>query len=331
MTLKKRGLDLLATAEAHLAKSANNKPSVSPTPFQTPVGMLADAGNKSIRAQLEKAETMAAEKAAEVELLKSSHPIRFLDPKRVRASKYADRHPTAYADAKFQALCESIRETKGNTQPGVVRPITGDPDFDFEISSGHRRHMACSLGGFQFRAEVREMSDDELVRQMLVENTAREDLSAFERGKHFASLIRNGLYRTTRELSAKTGISQSTVVKLMKFDDLPDLIVEAFPNPREIRNQWVDPMLAAWKADSSKVKREIALIKADHRPAAIFKRLSGQQDKKSVIASEGKIMGRIRMIHGCPALVLFKDAPDELIAELTKIVETWATKIGETT
>jgi len=251
-----------------------------------------------------------------------------VDPKRVRPSQFADRHPTAYEDAEFELLCESIRETQGNTQPGVVRPLKGHADFDFELASGHRRHRACLRTGQMFRTEVRELTDDELVHQMLVENTARSDLSAFERGRHFAMLLANKVYSSGRELSAKLGVPQPTVVKLLKYADLPEPIIEAFADPREIRQQWVDSLVKAWQADKNRVLKEIAGVPADERPAQVFRRLSGVQAKNSVIASGGQIMGRVRMIHGCPALVLFKNAPEELISELTSLLETWSAKHG---
>jgi ParB family transcriptional regulator, chromosome partitioning protein len=326
MSLAKKGLDLLSKVDKNLSEGAK-KPSSMPS-MATPVGLMAAQGNASIRAQLEQAETTLAEKIAEVERLRSGQPIFELDPKRVRSSAFADRHPTAFADSEFELLCESIRETKGNTQPGVVRPIKGDADFDFELASGHRRHMACLRTEQLFRTEVREMSDDELVRQMVVENTARSDLSAFERGRHYALLLKHKVYSSGRELAAKLGKPHNSVAKLIRYADIPSEMVDAFADPRDIRQEWVDPLIAAWKQDKARVIQEIELIKVENRPASVYRRLAGLEAKSSVIASGGQIMGRIRQIHGCPALVLFKNAPDELIAQLTGVLEQWSKEHG---
>jgi len=327
MSLQKKGLDLLNSVSRGMDEVTRASHSLPSRPA-TAVGMLATEGNNTIRERLSRAESELESRAAEIIRLKQGLPVHRLDPKRVRLSQFADRHPSAFTDPDFVILCESIRESRGNTEPGHVRPITGDPDFDFEIASGHRRHAACLKEGFEFLALVEEMSDEELLRQMYVENTGRANLSSFERGRHFAMLLKTGIFKSGRDLSSKLAVPQPTVVKLLKYAELPEPIIEAFPDPRVIRQQWIEPLVSAWTSDRKRIDRELKVTNPDEKPSDRFRRLSGLKAKKSVIASGGEILGRVRQIHGCPALVLFKNAPDELIQELTSVLERWQSEHG---
>ena len=72
-------------------------------------------------------------------------------------------------DDDMQLLVESIR------QRGVLTPVTvrKKDDGRYELISGHRRKKACELAGLdKIRAEVRELSKDEAIRNFMISNVA---------------------------------------------------------------------------------------------------------------------------------------------------------------
>lgn len=286
-----------------------------------------EAEKERLSAQLKEAEARAETLAAKVRHLEDGTKVFDLDAARVRPSRFADRHPAAFADAAFEDLCERIRQTRGNTQPAKVRPVDGDQDHDFEIASGHRRHAACLKLGLPFSAIVRPYSDDDLLREMVEENTGRHDLSPYERGMHFSRLIETGKAASGRELAIKLGLNQSFVTRLLRYGQLPDGLLRAFHDPREIRRDWIEPLLKAWTNDRARLESEVQAVLSEPDALGstdIYQRLAKPGGSKAIIASREAVIARVRTIHGCPAFILRKDASAEMINEIRAVIERYA-------
>ncbi|MHB8742076.1 MAG: ParB/RepB/Spo0J family partition protein [Sulfuricaulis sp.] len=325
MSLEKKGSERLSAIREGLSKPRRALPS-SDGP-STAIGIMISEANGSLRQRLDQAQAEAAQKSQELEKLRALQPLQFLDPRQVQRSPFADRHAKAYEDKDFDELCDLIKETGGNTEPGQVRQVQAfDPAAPrYEIASGHRRHAACLKLGLPFKAIVRDMDDATLIQQMYAENTGRRDLSPFERGRHYALLLKQKKFATARELAAKLGVHPPRLVDLLKFDELAEPIIEAFADPREIRAHWVTPLVQAWKRDSAKVRAAAKEISGSgSRPLAVFQKLASVETPKKVIASDSQILGRIRTVNGCPAVVLFKDAPQQLVEQISALVVQWS-------
>lgn len=331
MSLQRKTEERMQAIERDLAAPKTKRPALPDDRASTAVGMMVGEANTSIRERLNEAVARASALELEVERLKDGTPIFAVDAARVRPSRFADRHPAAFACADFDDLCERIRITNGNSQPAKVRPVEDDPDHDYEIASGHRRHAACLKLGLPFRVEIRPFTDDELLREMIEENIGRADLSAFERGMHYASLIKARTYPSGRELAAKLSLSKSAVQRLLVYGELPQSVISAFVDPREIRVQWVELLIKAYKLDTARVEAECqAIVSEDPRPRAsqVFQRLYGGTGRKAIIATDDAVIARVRTINGCPAVILRKGAPQALLDEIRGVIERWA-KGGE--
>jgi hypothetical protein len=98
--------------------------------------------------------------------------------KRVRPSKWMNRDPLALKDQSFVKLREQILADGINQIPIKVRPLPARTKKDrhkrqgarYEIVYGHRRHQACSDLDIMVLAIVEEVSDIQLVAEMLAEN-----------------------------------------------------------------------------------------------------------------------------------------------------------------
>ncbi|MEY2117317.1 ParB/RepB/Spo0J family partition protein [Rhodanobacter sp. FW106-PBR-R2A-1-13] len=329
-TLMDIGLEVMtANAEAQSGAPDDVAPRVSAEP-RSFVGRMLEERNSGLEAEAAEAAVLRGKVAALEGKIRGGELVVQVDPSRVRPSRFADRHERAFRDAEFDVLCEEIREAGRNTEAAVLRPVRDDPAFDYEIASGHRRHAACLRVGFPLHAIIREMSNLELLRQMQHENSARVGLSAFERGRQYAMLLHSGEYSSGRDLAAKMSVPQPTVVRLLKYADLPDNLISAFVDPREIRINWIEPMVSALAEEPARVQGVLEELAHHPEPKAgdVFRRITRSTPKTRVISDGEQVLGRIRTINGCPAVVLFKQAPNELMEEISAVVKRWAAEHG---
>lgn len=175
--------------------------------------------------------------------------VRALDPKRIVASRWANRHSTSFENTQFVGLREEIRSAGGNVQPIKVRPLQGTDMFDYEIVFGHRRHRACLDLGLPVAAMIEEVSELELFSEMERENRQREDLSAWEQGQMYRKALDEGLYGSLRKLADAIGADPGNVSKAITLSKLPDAVVESFPSPLTIQFNWGPALSAAVQKD----------------------------------------------------------------------------------
>lgn len=179
-------------------------------------------------------------------------PVRALDPRCVRPSRWANRHADSLNDAAFAALRAEISSAGGNVQPVKVRPLPaaeGQDEEAFELVFGHRRHRACLELGLPLSALIEPVSDRELFETMDRENRGRKALSAWEQGMTYRRALDEGLYPSQRRLAESLGVDISLVSKSLTLARLPDAVIEAFASPNEIQFRWAQPLAEALQKD----------------------------------------------------------------------------------
>ncbi|MFL5924729.1 MAG: ParB/RepB/Spo0J family partition protein [Gaiellaceae bacterium] len=116
------------------------------------------------------------------------------------------------------ALADSIR-SQGLVQPVVVRPRQAG---GFELIAGERRWRAAQEAGIPtVPALVREADDRETLLLGLVENVAREELSAIEEARAYALLL-DEFELSLGELAERVGKAKPTVSNRLRLLELPD-------------------------------------------------------------------------------------------------------------
>jgi len=178
-----------------------------------------------------------------------------LDPKKVHAGQLADRHALSLdtADPKLLELKRSMQRD-GQIQPISVRALPGR-EGEYEIVSGHRRHAAALLldaelpEGFKVHAVLDGGAGDVAQRalRMYVENAARMDLSPYELGQAFRRWIDDGLFADQNALATAVELGKSSVSKYLSLAALPDVVIQAFGDPRAISLRWVDQLTPVLK------------------------------------------------------------------------------------
>lgn len=106
-----------------------------------------------------------------------------------------------FREGPLQELAESIR-AKGVLTPLLVRPTAGG---EYELAAGHRRRRASERAGVtEVPVLIREMSDEDFLEVLTVDNLQREDVEPLDEAEGFRALI--DLWRAKREaIGAKGG------------------------------------------------------------------------------------------------------------------------------
>jgi ParB family chromosome partitioning protein len=116
------------------------------------------------------------------------------------------------------ALADSIR-AQGLVQPVVVRPRKAG---GYELIAGERRWRAAREAGIPtVPALLREADDRDSLLLGLVENVAREQLSAVEEARAYALLL-DEFALSLGELAERVGKAKPTVSNRLRLLELPD-------------------------------------------------------------------------------------------------------------
>ena len=126
---------------------------------------------------------------------------------------------------KLDELAQSIKEN-GVIQPIIVRQ---SPVIGYEILAGERRYRASLLAGLRYiPAVVKQLSDQEMMIQSIIENLQRENLNPIEEARAYESLVEKGF--THAEIADKMGKSRPYISNAIRLLSLPDAILSEVEN-----------------------------------------------------------------------------------------------------
>ena len=107
-------------------------------------------------------------------------------------------------DEALQGLADSIRQ-HGMLNPITVRPLTSD---QYRIVTGERRWRAAIMANLSdLPCIVKQLSDDELLTEQLIENLQREDLQPLDKARAIDH-VKRSLSQTNREIARRLGINE---------------------------------------------------------------------------------------------------------------------------
>jgi ParB family transcriptional regulator, chromosome partitioning protein len=126
----------------------------------------------------------------------------------------------SFDEDSLQELALSIREV-GLLQPVVVRPVMPG---HYELIMGERRWRACQRAGLEhIPAIVRGTTDDDLLRDALMENLHREQLNPLEEAAAYQQLL-DDFGATHDELAHKVGRSRPHISNTIRLLHLPPAV-----------------------------------------------------------------------------------------------------------
>ena len=174
-----------------------------------------------------------------------------LDPARVRPWAGNARSYEHLTEENCRELIDSLISEGGQKVPAVVRRIQDDPDHDYEVIAGTRRHWsiswlrAHSYPDMRFLAQVVDLDDEAAFRLADIENRARKDVSDLERARNYAAALKTHYGNHMTRMAERLKLSKGWLSKMLKVASLPDDIIEAFASPADVQLKPAYPLAQA--------------------------------------------------------------------------------------
>lgn len=163
-----------------------------------------------------------------------------VDPARCRMWAGHNRNYALLSEERCADLIESIKAQGRQEIPAIVRRVTSDPDHDFEVICGARRHWSISwlrshnYPDFRFLVDVREIGDEEAFRLADIENRARDDLTDLERARDYLRALDAYYEGRQRTMAERLKVSESWLTRYLDLARLPAELTRAFTEPQEL-------------------------------------------------------------------------------------------------
>ena len=214
-----RVLDLTDSGD-RAARRSGRTPQAAGEPGSTagtPVGLPQPAAAASDRAQPPVAAAGRRPEPAAAPRAEATAPAVYRELRHEQISPNPRQPRTVFDTEAMAELVTSIR-TVGLLQPIVVRQTAAD---QFEIVAGERRWRACQEAGIDpVPVIVRETSDDELLREALLENLHRADLNPLEEAAAYQQMMRD-FGCTQEDLARRVARSRPQVSNTLRLLRLP--------------------------------------------------------------------------------------------------------------
>lgn len=236
-----------AAAVAPAAPAASPPPGPPPGPSPGPSHSQAPAGRRGGTTLLGRETALARVASGEVRQVTQL----LLDPARVRVWPGNARSYAHLSEESCRELIDSIIAEGGQKVPAVVRRIEGDPDHDYEVIAGTRRHWsitwlrAHSWPDMQFVAQVAQLDDEAAFRLADLENRARKDVSDLERARNYARALSDHYGNHQGRMAERLRVSKGWLSKMLKVAALPDAVIAAFASPAEVQLKPAYPLAQA--------------------------------------------------------------------------------------
>lgn len=159
-----------------------------------------------------------------------------LNPARCRIWEGNARRYEMLNETMCLDLIDSIIADGGQKIPATVRKVQDDPECDYEVIVGTRRHWTISwlrknnYPEMTFLARLDNLDDEAAFRLADLENRARKDVSDLERAWNYKKALANYYGGRQKAMAERLRITQGWLSKMLTVADLPAEIIESFPS-----------------------------------------------------------------------------------------------------
>lgn len=209
--------------------------------------------------------------------------------KDIRTNPFQPRK--VFDQEKLEELAHSIKEN-GLIQPIVVRK---SPIIGFELLAGERRFRASKIAGLEvIPAIIKELTDQEMMQQAIIENLQREDLSPIEEALSYQKLVENGYKHD--QIAQFMGKSRPYISNMLRLLQLTPAVQEAViqndissaharvlvPLDEKEQNYWL-----------KKIKQEHLNVRILENKISSKRKLKNQPAKESFLTEEEKNLKKL--------------------------------------
>ena len=163
-----------------------------------------------------------------------------VDPAICRVWEGHNRDYQSLNEALCADLIASLRAQGRQEMPAIVRRLSNDPHYRFEVICGARRHWSVSwlrahdYPDFKFLVEPRELTDEEAFRVSDLENRSRKDLSDYERACDYARAVERYYEGNQQRMADRLQVTKSWLSRYLELARLPSEVLDCFATPHVI-------------------------------------------------------------------------------------------------
>lgn len=163
-----------------------------------------------------------------------------VDPARCRIWAGHNRDYSALNETACSDLLESLKAQGRQEVPAIVRRVAGDPQHEYEVVCGARRHWSVTwlrahdYPEFRFLVEAREMTDEEAFRVSDLENRSRKDLSDYERAADYARAVERYYGGSQQRMAERLQVTRSWLSRYLELAKLPAAVASAYGTPHAL-------------------------------------------------------------------------------------------------
>lgn len=164
----------------------------------------------------------------------------FVDPARCRPWRLHNRDLDHLTEESCRDLIDAFLSAKKQRIPAIVRRVTDDPDYDYEIIAGVRRWWTVNWlrehnhPEFDYLVTVQKIGDEEAFRVSDVENRSRKDITDWERAREYLRAMHEFYNGSQAEMADHLNISRPWLSRLIDVARLPEEIVAAFADRHDV-------------------------------------------------------------------------------------------------
>lgn len=157
-----------------------------------------------------------------------------VEPERCRLWVHHNRRYELLNEIRCADLIEGFKAMGRQEFPAIVRRITDDPEYEYEVICGARRHWTAAYLGWKLLVEPRELSDEEAFRLSDIENRDRDDISDYERALDYKDAL-GRYYQSQKQMAERLEVSEGWLSKYLDLASLPEPVVAAYPDITQIK------------------------------------------------------------------------------------------------
>jgi len=200
--------------------------------------------------------------------------FRLVDPARCRMWARHNRAYSLLTADSCSDLLDSLRAQGEQEFPAVVRRVADDPNIDWEVICGARRHWSVSYlrnvehRDIKFLIDERVLSDEAAFRLSDLENRARQDISDYERALDYREAVQTFYGGVAVRMAERLEVSKNWLSRFLDLAKLPDEVVSAFGDVRVLRENHARELKPLLTEPGSRVRVLVAAKTLAERQAA---------------------------------------------------------------
>jgi ParB family chromosome partitioning protein len=164
-----------------------------------------------------------------------------VDPARCRMWTRHNRRYDLLNEGACADLLESLRSQGEQEFPAIVRRVSDDPNIDYEVICGARRHWSVTFlrnvehRAIKFLIEERDLDDEAAFRVSDVENRSRKDISDYERALDYRYAVEAYYGGIGRRMAERLEVREGWLSRFLDLAKMPQIVVEAFGDIHQLK------------------------------------------------------------------------------------------------